>query len=170
MRHMAMRSVAAHRIRSGARGLVTRCWKKRKGPVVSYAITPATRSSPCAVSRASLEGQGMNPMPLSAQRAWYLASQSWLAHTSLMETWKCRPVHLRRYLRLGKLGFSRLMDRAGLGDHKQALFLTRAQAKRLLRYHFVMLYEHKPAPPGTPGRYPRGVRDRSLRRSVHPRL
>lgn len=83
---------------------------------------------------------------------------------------KFRPIHLRRYLRLGNAGWVRLMDRAGLGDHKQDRWLTRAQAKRLMRYHFVMLFEHKPAPRTKTSRYAPGARDRSLRRSVHPRL
>ena len=165
----AMRSTAAHRVRIGANGFVTRCWKKMKGPVVSYAITPATSSSPCAASRASLDGQGANGSLRSTASWVYLASQSGLGHTNLMRPWRCRAVHLQRYLRIGPHGWSRLMDRAGYGDLKGQPWFSRAQAKRLMRYHFVMLYEHNPDPRRN-RRYAPGQVDRSLRRSVHPHL
>ncbi len=61
------------------------------------------------------------------------------------------------------------MDRSGLGDHKQERWLSRAQAKRLMRYHFVMLYELDRTRKRNL-RYAPGTVDRSLRRSVHPRL
>lgn len=138
-------------------------------------MTPATNSSPSAANRASLDGHGLNGKLLSTQRSSYLPSHTWLAHTRrTVPPTKFYPLHIRRYLRLGKLEWERLMDRAGLGDYKQERLLTRGQAKRVMKYHFVMLHERKPpvyhpnkrwAPPDG-----KSKRDRSLRRSVHPRL
>lgn len=138
-------------------------------------MTPATRSPPSAARSASLDGQGWKGRLRLWASCWYLPSHSSVAHTRrTVPPTKFYPLHIRRYLRLGKLEWERLMDRAGLGDYKQERLLTRGQAKRVMKYHFVMLHERKPpvyqpskrwAPPDG-----KSKRDRSLRRSVHPRL
>src|SRR3990167_2059543 len=56
----------------------------------------------------------------------------------------CRPRHLRRYLGLGKSGWTKLLTRAGLLDTEGAQWLSRAQAMRAMKFHFVMIAEKKP--------------------------
>lgn len=69
--------------------------------------------------------------------------------------------------------YYRLLDRAGLGNYRDVTYLSRKLAKRLLRYHFVMLAEQAPTRWKKNSRYQANrwkAVDRSLRRSVHPRL
>jgi hypothetical protein len=92
----------------------------------------------------------------------------------MRKPWRCRPKHIRRYLRIGEAGYEKLLNRAGLGNLAGETWLSRSTAKRLMRYHFVMLAEKKPTKWKKNSRYQqnrgKAGTDVSLRRSVHPRL
>lgn len=166
----AMSFTAAHLTRAGKSGLVTRCSKKRKGPVESYTITPATNSWPSATMRVSRLGQGRNPSCRLRTSSWYLPSHCSVPHTSFM--WKCRACHLKRYLGLGDAGWTRLLQRAGMADIPLTSF-SRARAKTLMKYHFVLLAEKKPTKWKRNSRYQGTRGNQKVRvptRRVHPRL
>ena len=85
-----------------------------------------------------------------------------------------RQRHVRLYIGVGNAAWSKLLERAGLQAHKDQLWLTRQQAKRLLTYHFVMVAERKPPRWKKNSRW-QATRDKPrvekpLRRSVHLHL
>jgi hypothetical protein len=103
-----------------------------------------------------------------------LRDQSSVTQTTFMSSRRSLRVlarHMKRYLGLGAVGWTHLLRRAGMEDSPPESF-SLAQAKTLMKFHFVMLAERKPTKWKRTSRYQanRGLEQRPKipPRRIHP--